>query len=231
MRLAATFLLASLALAQTPPAFETASVKLNKTSDPASWWKVRPGGLVVYNMSIKNIVKAAYAIQDVQFSGADWLDEGRYDIDAKASSRASGKELVEMLQTLLADRFKVTLHRETRQVPGYALTVAKSGLKIQPSTNENTTEHESANKFTATHIDMPRLARLVERVVKQPVVDDTHVSGGYDFVLEYARAASDDNTLPSIFTALTEQLGLKLESRKLPVEVIVVDRAERPAEN
>ena len=231
MRLAAALVFASLAFAQTPPAFETASVKLNKTTDPASWWRVRPGGLTVYNMTIKNIVKAAYAIQDVQFSGADWLDEGRYDIDAKASSRASGKELVQMLQTLLADRFKVTLHRETRQVPGYALTVAKSGFKLRPSDSESTTDHESANKYIATHVDMPRLARLVERVLKQPVVDDTHVSGGYDFVLEYARAASDDNTLPTIFTALSEQLGLKLESRKLPVEVVVVDRAERPVDN
>jgi uncharacterized protein (TIGR03435 family) len=229
MRLTPLLMLASLCLAQTPPAFETASIKVNKTADPASWWKVRPGGLVVYNMSIKNIAKAAYGIQDVQFSGAAWLDEDRYDIDAKANSRASGKELVEMLQTLLADRFKLTLHRETRQVPGYALVVAKSGLKIKPSGNENTTENESVTKFTATHVDMPRLARLAERVLKQPVIDDTHITGGYDFTLEYATDGNPDR--PTLFTALTEQLGLRLESRKLPVEVVVVDHAERPSDN
>jgi uncharacterized protein (TIGR03435 family) len=229
MRLTPLLMLASLCLAQTPPAFEAASIKVNKTADPASWWKVRPGGLVVYNMSIKNIAKAAYGIQDVQFSGAAWLDEDRYDIDAKANSRASGKELVEMLQTLLADRFKLTLHRETRQVPGYALVVAKSGLKIKPSDNENTTENESASKFTANHIDMPRLARLCERVLKQPVIDDTHLAGGYDFILEYSK--DGDPNLPTIFTAVTEKLGLKLEPRKLPVEVVVVDHAERPSDN
>ena len=229
MHLAMLLLLVSACLAQTPPAFETASVKVNKTGDPASWWKLRPGGLVVYNMSIKNIAKAAYGIQDVQFSGAAWLDEDRYDIDAKADSRASGKELVQMLQTLLTDRFKLTLHRETRQVPGYALVVAKSGLKIKRSDNENTTENESTTRWTATHVDMPRLARLIERVLKQPVIDDTHVTGGYDFVLEYSK--DGDPNLPTIFTALTEKLGLKLDSRKLPVEVVVVDHAERPSDN
>ena len=223
-----------------PVVFEAASVKMNNTGDPASHWNIRPGGISVYNMSIKNIVKAAYGIQDVQFSGAAWLDDERYNIEAKGDSKANPKQLIAMLQNLLAERFKVAIHREQRMVSGYVLVVAKSGLKIKPvDTSEGSNERSSGNKFTATHLDMARFAKFLERTVGQPVIDDTHLTGGFDFVLEYAlerqqRAADPDSgapPLPSIFTVIAEQLGLKLEPRKLPVEVIVVDHAERPSDN
>jgi uncharacterized protein (TIGR03435 family) len=233
-------LLPDLGLTQssTPPAFEAAVVRPNKSGDPASRWNMHPGGLEMYNMSIKNIVKAAYGIQDAQFSGTAWLDGDRYSIEAKADGTANGKQMLLMLQNLLAERFQLAVHREQRMVAGYALVVSKSGLKIRPSDVANTNEHRVGNQFTATHVEMPRLARFLERVVGQPVIDATHVTGGFDFVLEYADerrqqgdADSAGPSLPSIFTALNETLGLKLDPRKVPVEMLVVDHAERPSDN
>jgi uncharacterized protein (TIGR03435 family) len=209
-----------------------------KIGDTGSHWRSVDGRLTMQNMSVRNIIQAAYGLKDNQFSGPSWLDIDRYSIEAKAETKVEEKQLLLMLQTLLADRFKLAVHREQKMVPGYALVVAKSGLKMHPSEGQGSRSNGTANKLTATHLDMPRLARFLERVVGLPVVDDTHVTGGFDFVLEYAserqqRADSDGvpSGLPSIFTALPEQLGLKLETRKVPLEMLVVDHAERPSDN
>jgi uncharacterized protein (TIGR03435 family) len=209
-----------------------------KIGDTGSHWRSDPGRLRMENMSARNIIVAAYRIKDTEFSGPAWLDSVRYTIDAKTDSTTDEPHLLLMLQTLLADRFQLLVHRETRQVPGYALVVAKGGVKMKRSEQEGSGSRGSANKLTATNLDMPHIARFVERVVGQPVIDDTHVSGGFDFVLEYAREQRQPPepdaaapTLPSLFTALPEQLGLKLEARKVSIQMLIVDRAERPTEN
>jgi uncharacterized protein (TIGR03435 family) len=209
-----------------------------KMGDTGSHWRSNDGRLSMNNMSVRNIIQAAYGIQDRQFTGPAWLENDRYSIEAKAETNVPEKQLMVMLQALLAERFKLVLHHEQKMVAGYALVVAKSGLKIHPSEGQGSKSQGSADKLTATHLDMPRIARFVERVVGQPVIDDTHVTGGFDFVLEYAserrqpaEADAGSRTLPSIFTALPEQLGLKLEARKVPIEMLVVDHAERPSDN
>ena len=223
------------------PAFEVAAIKPNTTADSSSNWSVRPGGLTVENMSLKSIIQAAYSVQNYQYLAPAWLDKERYNITAKPETKAEGgKQLLLMLQTLLAERCKLVVHRETKPVSGYALVVAKGGLKIHPAEGEgwNLNSGNRDTKLTATHVSMPQLATFVARVLSQPVVDETNVTDRFDFVLEFAdprpgRAESGDaaTPLPSIFTALSEQLGVKLETRKLPVEMLVVDRAGRCAEN
>jgi uncharacterized protein (TIGR03435 family) len=223
------------------PAFEVASIKPNTTGESGSNWNVSPGGVRVVNMSLRHIIQAAYSVQDYQYSGPGWLENERYNIDAKPETKAeSGNQILLMLQTLLAERFKLVVHRESKPVSGYALIVAKSGLKINPVEGEgwNLNSQKRDTKLTATHIGMPQLATFLARLLSQPVVDQTNVTGRFDFVLEFAdprpnRAETGDGIapLPSIFTVLSEQLGVKLEGRKVPVEMLIVDRAERLTEN
>jgi uncharacterized protein (TIGR03435 family) len=233
---------ASLSVAQPAPqpAFEAAAIRPNTTGASGSNWRIHPGGVTVENMSLRHIIQAAFTLQDYQYSGPAWLENERYNIDAKDETKADGKQLVRMLQTLLAERCKLVVHRETRPVSGYALVVAKGGLKIHPAEGEgwSLNSQNRDTRLKATHVNMPRFAAYIARALSQPVVDETKVTGGFDFALEFAdprpgRAESGDGAppLPSIFTALSEQLGLKLESRKVPVEILVVDRAERPSEN
>jgi uncharacterized protein (TIGR03435 family) len=218
-------------------AFEVASVKPSTATDGGSSYRVQPGRLTMTNESIRQIVQAAYGVPDFRYAGPGWLEGERYNIDAKTDSR-DAKQMTLMMQTLLAERFKLAVHHESKLLPGYALVVAKGGLKIRAVEGEGGNFNESRNKVIATHLDMPYFAKFLMNLLAQPVVDETGISGGFTFELQYANPRSDrvekadgDQLLPSIFTVLTEQLGLKLEYRKVPVDVLVVDHAERPTEN
>jgi uncharacterized protein (TIGR03435 family) len=141
-----------------------------------------------------------------------------------------------MLQTLLEDRFQRKVHLETKELPIYALVVAKNGTKVHAIKDEGDTEigGGDGHQFTARQVSMQVFAGALARQFGSPVLDMTGLTGVYDITLDYAHddsAAADNGPGPSIFTALQEQLGLKLEPRKGPVEVLVVDRAERPSQN
>jgi uncharacterized protein (TIGR03435 family) len=225
-------LLPALALAQ--PAFEAASIKPNTTADKGSNWRVGPGGLSVNNMPIDQIIRAAYGLQDYQYSGPAWLENERFNIEAKPAGKVDGEQMRAMFQNLLADRFHLTVHRETRSIAGYALVVAKNGLKIHPAEGEGWNMKTSKTHAAVTHASMPQIATFLATVLVRPVADETGVKDSFTFTLDYADPRSPDpekDTLPTIFTALGEQLGLRLETRKIPVEVLLVDRVERPSEN
>ena len=220
------------------PSFEVAAIKPSATATNGSSWRVQPGRLTMVNESIKQIIQAAYSVQDHEYSGPAWLENERYNIDAKAESKGDGKQLLLMLQTLLAERFKLVVHHESKLMPGYALVVAKGGLKIQAAEGKGSNFNENKNKLTATRMDMTRVTKFLANLLSQPVVDETGVKDSFTFVLQYVNPRSQrpekgdgDEFLPTIFTALTEQLGLKLETRKVPVDILVVDRVERPSEN
>ncbi len=193
--------------------------------------------------------------------GPDWLDKDRFDIAAKADGDPSPDQFFAMLQTLLSDRFKVALHHEARVVPVYALLLARSdrrrGPRLRPS--EAKCGAAALNYFpvvpdpsapppcgdfrmgprglVARGMTMPRLASLLAPRVGRVVVDATALTDAFDIELEWAPDQLQDainpqtNVGPSLFTALQEQLGLKLESTRGPVDVLVVDRAERPTED
>jgi uncharacterized protein (TIGR03435 family) len=201
------------------------------------------------NVTLKRCVRGAYDVPETQIlGGPKWLDEDRCYIEAKAAGPAGDHELMIMLQALLAERFKLAIHREQRALPGYALVVAKAGLKAKPSDPDARSRTSSSRgSIEAEGCAMAQLAQRLSEAMHMPVADFTGVPGKFDFKLKWTlddmqaspppggdrpvAVASDTVSGPSIFTALQEQLGLKLESRKVPAEVLVIDHAEKPSEN
>lgn len=242
MKLVLPLILSLSALAQTPLAFEAATVKPNKSGRTDTHSDRDNNRVSIVNMQLRRLIARAYDMRADQILGPDWIDTERFDVIAKSEFVPNANQFLEMLQALLADRFKLALHRETREGRAYALVVAKGGLKLRPvEANGNSSTNNNRGELVAKGISMARLAETLSRDVGLAVVDQTGVEGVFDFKLSYdpssttpstdAAAASGDAG-PSIFTALQEQLGLKLESKKMPVEYVVIDHAERvPAEN
>jgi uncharacterized protein (TIGR03435 family) len=228
----AIFLLATCAFAQ-PPAFEAATIKPSKDQPGHSGSHSRTGMIVLTGQTLKGLICAAYQVKDFQVSGGPkWMDDDRFDVNAKAEGAADGTQLKSMLQNLLADRFQLVFHHEQKIGPAYALVLSKSGLKIKPvegATGSNS--HGGKGQLTVTGMTMPRLADLLTRELKTPVVDLAETTGAYDFKLEWSIEGDANDAQSALFAALQQQLGLKLESRKLPIDLIVVDRAEKPSEN
>jgi len=227
----------SAALAQSP-AFDAASVKPNVTHEanaegrPRSSIKATPGYLAIQNASLSQCIQWAYNVQAFQVSGPAWMESERYDISAKSSGPAPEAQLRLMLQTLLGERFKLAFHRDTKDLPGYALVVSKGGPKLK----ESTTEGEPSMKpdrarMVAEHVTMSRFADLLTNPLHSPVVDKTGLTGRYDFSLDISKYATPGMSPDEMSTALAEclqqELGLRVEARKLPLEILMIDRAEK----
>jgi uncharacterized protein (TIGR03435 family) len=223
--------------------FEVASIKpsqagsLDREGNRRENVDTSADGLTMRNVSLKSCVRWAYGVQASQVSGPAFLDTERFDVVAKATGPASEDQLRFMLQALLADRFKLTLHRDSKVMSSYELTVAKSGPKLQKSAGEGKSSH-SGNGLKATFekTSMPELAEQLSAIVRAPVADRTGLNERFEFAMDFSGffvpgAALDD--LPAFVNgAIQAQLGLKLESRKAPVEILVIDHAERvPSEN
>jgi len=230
------------ACAQSIATFEVASIK--PSNDPpgsASFVNTETGRVHAQNVTLKRCIRSAYGVPESQIAGGPkWADEDRYVIDAKAPIAAGDSELSVMMQSLLADRFKLTIHRETRMLPGYALVVSKTGVTAKRSASDGPSiGNSSRTMIDAQSCTMNQLAMKLSEVLHLPVADATAVAGKFDFHLEWtpedtqAKAAGSIAAEPgiSIFAALQEKLGLKLEAHKVPTEVVVIDRAEKPSEN
>jgi uncharacterized protein (TIGR03435 family) len=234
-------------LAQAPsgtknrPSFEAASIK-----------PVNPGeGVLHYTGStfsptrtilignLRDFIKAAYTVEDFQISGgASWLDQDHYEINAVTLAPAGPDQVALMLQTLLQDRFKLAIHKGTEQLPVYSLVVAKSGSKLKLAEASNAggagfdigeTSHLRGSMDTST------IASMLTPILGRTVLDNTGLTGIYKVSLEWTPdkviATSADNAGLSIFTAIQEQLGLRLESTIGPAPTIVIDHAEKPSPN
>jgi uncharacterized protein (TIGR03435 family) len=223
---------AACALAQ-PPSFEAASIKPSKDQSGGIHSSSTRGNLVLRGDSLKGLIMIAYRVKDFQVSGGPkWIDADRFDINARSAGGEGDEKLFEMLQTLLADRFQLAFHREQKTAPAYALVVAKSGLKIKPVEGATgSTSKSGKGMLMAQGVSMAKLADRLSRYVGAPVADMTEAPGVYDFKLEWSVEGDANDVQSALFAALQSELGLKLESRKVPVEVIVVDRAEKPSEN
>jgi uncharacterized protein (TIGR03435 family) len=171
--------------------------------------------------------------------GPDWLDREPYNIEARAEDPEAGPAQIRvMLQTLLTDRFKLAVHRETRQEQVYGLVVGKSGSKLQDAGDgrKNLINWTGAGAVTFTeNSSLLGLTNVLGGLLSAPVLDKTNLKGSYSFSLRFLDPRiphpTDDGSVPDLFTAVQEQLGLKLEAAKQPVEVLVVDRMERPSAN
>lgn len=226
--------IAGLAVAAQVSTFEVASVK--PVEPPAGPHVVsliiNHGRLNIEAAELRQIVGLAYAIQRVRVMGGPaWADSEQFDIAAKAeSSEATRDEIRSMLQTLLAERFKLAVHRETKELPAYSLVVAKGGSKLKvavPDTKSGFSDATGPNGGVQTVFAASPLRILVNMLANSlgsPVVDQTGLDGLYDYAFEWPDARS------SIFASVG-QLGLKLEAKKVPIEVVVMDRAERPLAN
>jgi uncharacterized protein (TIGR03435 family) len=240
------------------PAFEAASIKPNTSGRSGGGIDLSPGRIKIINSSLKLCVQVAWNVKDFQVSGAaNWMDAEHYDIDAVAANPFTREEFRAMLQALLTDRFGLAIHREMQDKPGYALVVAKSvaaknGPKLQHAAEDPSIQFSRTSSgdrtLKAPGLSMAQLASALSQVLGKTVVDQTGIEGIFNIALQWTpdpasepRMAKNGEPMPSpppdatpgpsIFTAVQETLGLKLESKKVPVEVIVIDRATRPTEN
>jgi uncharacterized protein (TIGR03435 family) len=231
--------------------FDVASIKLSKPGTPGGAIKAMPGGeeYVAQNASVKFIFSLMYKVPLRQISGGpDWFTTDLYDIDAKADHSYNLDDLHTMFQNLLTDEFKLTFHKEIKEGNVFALTVDKSGLKMK----ENVTDQKfdipitrgQNGIATGVRVPIPYLCWWLGQILQQeerPVVDMTGLTKNYDFTLTFLPPlppnVNTDNippeilNRPTIFDALKEQLGLKLERQKGPIEYYVIDHVERPAGN
>jgi len=262
-----------MARTETRPKFEVASIKPAAPDARGMFVRMNPGGRVdITNMTLRELIILAWQIQPNQLSGGPpWLASARFDISAKSETPPKQGEFPLMLQSLLEERFQLQIHRETKELPLYALVLARKDGKLGPGLKETTASSctqpdptkplpppdpskppprycgnmmMQARQLTAIGSPIDRLVQPLSRMVARTVVDKTGLTGKYDITLEWGQdeapavQTTSDSPLPpadvqgpTIFTALQEQLGLKLDSRKGPVEVIVIDRAEKPSEN
>jgi uncharacterized protein (TIGR03435 family) len=227
-----TFEVASIKASQTPPGRGLASLREDINTDPAR--------LTMVNVSLSTVVRWAYKLGVYEISGPDWISNARFDITAKAASPVSEEQLRLMLQALLKDRFKLEAHRQTKDLSGYALVVGKNGTKLHPVEGGGEGSMTGAVLMFEGHkMPISRLADIISSALKTPVRDMTGLEGFYDFKVDLRPYLLDRQPgdppidLPGIaMSALDAQLGLKLEARKIPMEVLTVDHAEKtPTEN
>ena len=185
----------------------------------------------------------AYSIHPRQIVDApESLFHEHWDVQGKpdAEGEPSGSQMHEMVQKLLADRFGLKFHRDRRELPVYAIQIAKSGPKLKPAGHPDAGADQEANgegseeTVTYTSSTMEDFTAGEQLFVDRPLIDRTGLTGKYDFSLHYTydeARATDPNAPPGIFTAMQEQLGLKLQPMKAPIEVLVIDHVERPSEN
>ena len=198
------------------------------------------------NATLSDCLKFAYGLRsDAQILGASWIKskEVRFDIVAQASPETERSQIELMLQALLAERLNLVVHHEQKELTFLALVVGKNGPKLRPATAESPGGPMVLGRIINHQMTMPLLASLLSRFERQTIVDETGLTGAFDVNLEWVSersggaTASDVRTAeakdnPSLFTAVQEQLGLKLEARKGPFDVLAVDSAEKvPTDN
>jgi len=235
--------------AETPPSFDAASIK-PITGRVVTEMRINPGRLVARGATLTYLIEQAYGLPPLRISGGPaWVASERFDIEATAEGSHSKDELLHRLQTLLADRFKLKFHRETKELPAAVLTVGKNGTKLQASVKQEGSDPSISQRiiregvrrleFTGQRVSLPFLANHLSRRLNLIVVDRSGLAGEFDFNVEITPdpVEAGDRNIPErevvarIFMDFIQKIGLKLESQKVPVEITVLDQAEKPGEN
>jgi uncharacterized protein (TIGR03435 family) len=241
-----------------PTPFTVASIQPNKSSDDRFMLRPMPGGgLSATGVTLKMLMGFAYGVFAYQISGGPaWIGTERWDIEAKTDGVQGQLPLAQtsaLLRALIEDRFQLKFRRERKEMPVYALVVTKNGPKLKPNPDDPAKAKPSAmfgrGSGTFTNSSMAVLAARLSQQLGRPVIDGTDLKGGYDFTLEWTPAPGEgsaesiglppradppspgESNGPSIFTALQDQLGLKLEPQKGPVDMIIIDHVERASQN
>ena len=194
------------------------------------------------DVTVNTCIKLAYGAQDSQISGPRWLDSEHFNITAKTDDRVDEDQMKLMLQTLLTDRFRLSFHRERREMKALVLTVANGGPKLAPAAAPDAKPYRqnSANGTVAKSMPVHEFADFISGPLQMPVIDETGLSGKYDFAIDFTPYLPDpvknmDGTKPDttaiLKAALHYELGLNLDARKAQVEVLVIDHVEKPTEN
>jgi uncharacterized protein (TIGR03435 family) len=227
--------------ASFPPSFEVASIKphpgvVTFSSDP----KLKGNRVTATASTLLDMITTAYRVRYDQISAAPgWASSEPYDLEARAGEQAiTIEQMRSMLQALLADRFQLRLHRETRTIPMFALVVGKHGRKFQESSPADDPKSTIIADGKGMHLEFARqtmanlAARLSNNGAGRPVIDGTGLTGQYTFKLEWApENPGHESDLPSLANALQEQLGVELEPTKGSGEFIVIDQAQKPSAN
>lgn len=256
-----TLTAAGAAFGQSPPApttFEVASVRVSQAGKSGGEGSRReniqfsPDSVTMRNVSFRSSIRWAYRVMDYQINGPDWLGNERYDIAAKSASPVTEDQLRVMLQALLADRFKLSFHRVTKELPAFVLLVGKNGPKFKESAKDGEMSVRPDQGRLQVIVQRAPVSQLVDglsQMLRAPIIDQTGLKGKYDVTIdvakyipdmEAARKSAAENgagaaaldPVPIIMNGLQEELGLKLESRKVPLDLLIVDHAEKvPTEN
>jgi uncharacterized protein (TIGR03435 family) len=240
------------------PAYDVVSIKPNKSGSDSMGINGSLGNFIATNVTLKDMLINAYDVKEYLITGVTgWAESAHFDINAKvldvdmtALKKLNREQRDAMLQQFLVERFKLKVHKQTEMLPVYEMVVAKGGLKmkeVEPAGPDPDADKSkkfkgmgrggmqvSNTQMFAHDIPLASLAYSLSYQVERTVVDKTGLTGKYDIALMWSledAPAASDSSAPSIFTALQEQLGLKLQSAKGPVETLVVDHVEMPTEN
>jgi uncharacterized protein (TIGR03435 family) len=232
------------------PAFDVASIRVSQSGDgmkhegmPRDPIRVSPDAVSARNVTLRTITKWAYHVQEFQVTGPDWISSQRYDVTAKAAKEVPEEQLRLMMQALLAERFKMEVHRQNKEMQAYLLQVAKGGVKFKESTSDGEADVKPDQQKMQISVQRTGIQTLVDglaNMFRAPIIDQTGLTGKYDITINVAkyiaefgpgsgRGAGDAPPDPFaiIIRGLQEELGLKLEPKKMAVDLVVIDRAEK----
>jgi uncharacterized protein (TIGR03435 family) len=228
-------------VADAHPVFEVATIKPSDPNAKGTSFRIDGRHIRMLNQPVANLIALAYGLQGKQIVGGPaWLGTDRYDIDgvADVEGEPNLKQMQEMYRRLLAERFGMVAHTEKKEVAVYALTVGKAGMKNLAKSKGDPNGEPDQNGgplgMTFANCSMGDFSLMLGFMMDRPVEDETGIAGRWDFALSWTpqdAETTDANGPPGVFTAIQEQLGLKLEAVKAPVDVIVIDKVERPSAN
>jgi len=230
--------------ADAHPAFEVAAIKHSDPNDGIHRFHMEGRHFAIENQTVKRLMMFAYGVNKSQIAGEpEWANSEWFDVDGvpDVEGEPNVKQAQEMVRALLRDRFGLKFHREQREMPIYALTVAKGGPKMKKTQSDpNSLPDQSGGNSSGirrmkfTNNSMEELALGMQFYLDRPVVDKTGLPGKWDFDLAWTyddTRLTDPDAPPGLFTAVQEQLGLRLDAVKAPADVLVVDSVEKPSAN